>query len=264
MKGIIDLNWVGLLSGYIISLVTLTILIAQKTNLYKKFLISLARMSIQLLIIGYVLDYIFDIKHPLLIAAILLVMSFSSAHIIISNSGLSLKKFFPTIVAIVLITILVMTSFFLLVIVQMRSKNIFSPQYLVAIAGMLLGNSMNASVLGLRLLKQNIKEKSPLILQKLAYGATLKETIDTDLKEAYKTALLPNLSSMAGVGLVSLPGMMTGQILSGTSPLIAVKYQLAIMLAISGTIAICSFLILRLNYKKFFNLKIASLLEKGN
>jgi putative ABC transport system permease protein len=199
-----------------------------------------------------VLNYVFEVENALLTSGIILVMIVSSAQIVIGHSGLHLKTFFPIIGGIGFITIVLIGFFFIFVILGMDLSKWATPQYIIPIIGMLLGNSMNAGVLALKGIKDAVSEKKALIEQKLALGATPGEALGPELKNAFRTAILPSMSSMAGMGLVSLPGMMTGQILSGTSPLIAVKYQIAIVLAISAAVGVSAFLIVRVSYHKFF------------
>lgn len=254
MKNLANIPWwPNLISAYALTFIIFLIYILQKMELSKKLLISLARMTVQLSSIGLILFWIFDTKSPWFTFAIILAMTFASAQIVISHSNLPLKVFFPVITPIILSSILFMGLYFIIVILQLPIKLWGNPQYVIPIMGMLLGNSMNGSVLALKTLKKSLEDNRLLIEQKLSFGASPRQACYQEIKEAYKTALLPSLSSMAGMGLVALPGMMTGQILAGTSPIIAVKYQIAIMLSITANISISVLWVLKLSFKKFFN-----------
>jgi putative ABC transport system permease protein len=86
----------------------------------------------------------------------------------------------------------------------------------------------------------------------LSLGATSRQSSQEAIRNAYSAALRPTINTMAATGIVALPGMMTGQILSGTEPIIAVRYQIAILCAITGAVAVTSFLIVQQGYRRFF------------
>ena len=136
---------------------------------------------------------------------------------------------------------------------RFASQGMENPRYIIPILGMLLGNTMNSGVISLRNLEQSIKSQRKIIEQKLSYGAKPTEAVLKYIREAYKLALLPHISSMAGMGVVSLPGMMTGQVLSGTDVMTAVKYQIAIVLGITAVAAVSNYILLHYAHKKYFN-----------
>ena len=98
-----------------------------------------------------------------------------------------------------------------------------------------------------------IEDKRVNIEGSLMLGATPRMAMDKIIQDAFDTAITPTLNSIKNMGIISLPGMMTGQILGGVSPLIAIRYQIAIMTAVMSSVTICVFIFLRLGYKKFFN-----------
>lgn len=118
---------------------------------------------------------------------------------------------------------------------------------------MLIGNSMTAVNLALITMIEDTKSQKEKIEAALMLGATPNDSMKKIIELSFDTAFLPTLNSMKNMGIISLPGMMTGQILSGVSPLIAIKYQIAIMIAILASVCICVYLFLHLAYKDFFN-----------
>lgn len=248
----IDISWLGLASGYLLSLWVITLFFLQKISLIKKYLIAILRMTVQLLGIGFVLNYIFEKQIVYMIIGWLFLMIFTTAQVIVSNSHLSFRIFYPRVLLIILATTLFTLFFFILIILQSSLEQIFQPQYVIPIAGMLLGNTMNSAVLVLSSIKKAFEEKETEITQRIALGASFWESLLPIVRQAVKTASLPTISTMAGMGLVSLPGMMTGQILGGNSPFLAVKYQIAIMLAISFLSILNSFLIAWFCHTLFF------------
>jgi len=111
---------------------------------------------------------------------------------------------------------------------------------------------MNGASLAAERLASEITERREEIETAICLGATARQASQSAVRNAYKAALIPTINTMAAMGIVSLPGMMTGQILSGTEPIIAVRYQIAIMCAITGAVAITAYLILVLGYKQYF------------
>jgi putative ABC transport system permease protein len=110
----------------------------------------------------------------------------------------------------------------------------YKPQYAIPILGMLLGNTMNGVALAMNTFSRQVWERRALIEQKLALGMSANEAIEEIWQESIKTGMIPIINAMAAAGLVSLPGMMTGQILAGSDVAEAVKYQILIMFMISS------------------------------
>ena len=118
---------------------------------------------------------------------------------------------------------------------------------------MIIGNSMTGINLALNQMLESIENNRSSIEGSLMLGASPRMAMDKIIQNAFDTAITPTLNSIKNMGIISLPGMMTGQILGGVSPLIAIRYQIAIMTAIMSSVAICVFIFLRLGYKNFFN-----------
>jgi putative ABC transport system permease protein len=169
------------------------------------------RMVLQLILIGYLLIYIFENKNPYIGLAILLFMGLVSAKITLRNTqDNSLNHY-----GIIFISILISTFIHLALIVVfvLDLHEYYEPRYVIPIAGMIFANTMNALSLCVERFE---KEKS-------------RESYTVSRKIAFKAAMIPQINALLAVGLVALPGMMTGQILSGIDPLIAVRYQIMIM-----------------------------------
>jgi len=190
---------------------------------------ALSRMLVQLLLIGYLLTYIFSSDSAFLVLAVLLVMVFSSSWIALRT----IKSQRKTLFLYALLAILVGGGLTLILISQgvLELDPWYAPQYLIPLAGMIFANSMNSvSLAGERIQAEMSRGVSYEAARKIALQA----------------ALIPVVNSLFAVGLVSLPGMMTGQILSGISPLIAVRYQIMVMCMIfsSSIISGATFLVL--------------------
>ncbi|MCB0284321.1 MAG: ABC transporter permease [Calditrichaeota bacterium] len=208
--------------------VILVILIFYKWSLgYKNALYAVTRMLGQLLIIGYLLTYIFDSQNVVLIFGVLLVMVFASSWIALGTvKAIRRKLLLQTIYA-----ALIGGGFILILITQgvLDLHPWYQPQYLIPLAGMIFANAMNSISLAAERFASEISRNGDYIKSRQA---------------AFNAALIPIINSLFAVGLVSLPGMMTGQILSGVSPLLAVRYQIMVMCMIFGAGGMATFLFL--------------------
>ena len=248
-----DISLSGLLIGYFLSIVILAIHQLKKTGLSKKYGISLVRMTLQLFFLGLVLQWIMDTRNIPVLAVLTLLMLLAATQLIVGGSGVSYRKFFLMIFTVSSLSTLAAGGVLLFGVIGLPLKEWNNPRYIIPILGMLLGNTMNSGVISLRNLEQSIKSQRKIIEQKLSYGAKPTEAVLKYIREAYKLALLPHISSMAGMGVVSLPGMMTGQVLSGTDVMTAVKYQIAIVLGITAVAAVSNYILLHYAHKKYFN-----------
>src|SRR5699024_2018957 len=128
----------------------------------------------------------------------------------------------------------------------------FEPRYIISIAGMMIGNAMTGVTLGVQSLLDNMINNREKVEASLMLGATPSKAVKPYVDRAFDSAVLPTINNMVGMGIVFLPGMMTGQILAGLSPVTAIQYQLAIMLGILGGVAMSVILFTQFAYKTFF------------
>ncbi|HBQ60415.1 MAG TPA: iron export ABC transporter permease subunit FetB [Balneolaceae bacterium] len=233
---IIDLSWWQLGIGFLILIIPAWILWRYKTGLNKKLGIATVRMTLQLLFVGYYLEYLFELDNAWLNAAWIMIMVLVADFATIDRSELNRKKsLLIPIFAATFFGIIVIDMFFLEAVIQL--PKFLAAQYTIPITGMVLGNCLRSNVIGINAFYYSLNEHQERYRFYLCCGATRSEAVFPFFQDALKKSANPTLASMATIGLVSLPGMMTGQILSGSSPLIAIKYQIMIMLAIfSGTV----------------------------
>lgn len=229
MNDAVDISILPLLSFLI--LLTLPILTFRylKLKLTKSLIIATSRMIIQLALVAVYLEYIFKLNSTLVNSTWILIMILAANTTILKQSGLPLKRFlaytfFPS-----AITVFFIFLSFLLI---FKHQTLFSARYMVPLAGMLLGNILTSSVVGLERFYSEIKKRENEYIQYVSLGASLQEAVKPFLREAYRAAMAPQIAGLATMGLVALPGMMTGQILGGSSPTVAIKYQIMIMIAI--------------------------------
>ncbi|MGL5540237.1 MAG: ABC transporter permease [Erysipelotrichaceae bacterium] len=252
METIIDLTLWQMLAAYMFVALILFMLRIRGISREKELLLSSIRMSLQLVVVGYLLVYLFDNPSPWFTCLFLCIMEgFAIATILKRNKGKLTPQLKRTIVFSMVLGTLGCLLFFLFVVVQIKPW--YDPQYFIPIAGMLIGNAMTGISLGVNRLLDGMNSQKHLVEGALMLGATPKMAVKPLVDAAFDAAILPTLNSMVGMGIVFLPGMMTGQILSGISPLTAIEYQIAIMLGILGSVGCTVFLFVQWASQSFFN-----------
>lgn len=252
--GAVDLNLINFSLVYLLLLVILAIMKKSKIEKSKLLIWASFRMSVQLVLAGIILTYIFKstrYQAVFVIAYIIAMLVFAIVRVLSQNKDIN-KKFKIAVSASITVSGLLILLFFILVVTK---QSFFNPQYTIPIAGMIIANSMTGLTLGLKTFNQSVKAEKNKIEALLNLGATPKEILLPFANNALETALLPTLNSMLGMGIIALPGMMTGQILSGTSPNTAIKYQIAIMIAICASVCLTVFCALNFGYKTLYNNK---------
>jgi len=245
MQEIIKLQIGRFLLIYILLIVIALILKLSKINHTGKLLFSSLRMTVQLILAGLLLTYIFKNPHPLFTAFYIIAMIGFSIRRVFKKSHNLNKKFKWYIAVAISFSGLFVLAFFIIVVI---GDSIFNPQYAIPISGMIIGNAMTGIILGLNHFMDGVKNDRAKICALINIGTPPKKVLKPMVNRALETAFLPLLNSMVGMGIISLPGMMTGQILAGTLPTTAILYQIAIMLCIASAVTLTTFLSLNLGY----------------
>ena len=205
-----------------------------RLHLERQIIIAAARTTVQLMLVGLVLKALFSHIHLgwiILVAAVMLLAA--GREVLVRQKrrfggmwgfGLGTFSMFISSFAITILTLTVLIG----------PAPWYEPQYAVPLLGMLLGNTMNGIAIGMDRLTSSAWDQRMLIEGRLMQGETWSQAIETLRRESIRAGLIPIINSMAAAGLVSLPGMMTGQILGGNPPMEAVKYQILIMFLIAG------------------------------
>ena len=225
----LDIPVSGLVLGLLLVLPTMVLAWLFKLELNRRIAISVLRMVVQLAFVALYLKYVFVLNSPWVNMAYVSVMIVAASFSSISSSSLRLKPFGPTIFA-VAIPALLSLFYFNKAIIQY--ENVFEAQLIIPIAGLMLGNTLKSNIVALKTFYNALNNDEKKYQFLLSFGATRFEAVRPFMKESIRTAMAPNLASMATLGLVSLPGVMTGQILGGADPVIAVKYQVMVMIII--------------------------------
>src|SRR6056297_791032 len=252
MNSIIELSIMQVGAAYIFSLIVLAIVKVRGISREKEIIVATVRMTLQLIFTGYVLVYIFENMNPWVTILVIIAMEIFAIQNIYKRTKGKLSKKMKTIIAGSMSAgTLVSLVFFLFIVIQISPW--YNPRYFIPIAGMLIGNSMTGISLGVDRLVDGMKSKKHMVESSLMLGATPKKASKSIVDNAFDSAILPTINSMVGMGIVFLPGMMTGQILSGTSPVTAIEYQIAIMMGILGSVSLTVILFVQLGYRTFFN-----------
>lgn len=250
MREVVQLSILQFSSVYLLLIIVLAIMKHSKINQTKLLIIASFRMTVQLVLAGLVLTYIFENQHPAFTGIYLtLMVAFAIKRTLAKNAGLN-KRFKIAVAASLALSGLAILAFFVIFIV---GQSLFNPQYTIPLAGMIIGNAMTGVTLALKAFTDSLKSQRIKIDSLLNLGATPKKILLPYVNNALETALLPTMNSMVGMGIISLPGMMTGQILSGTLPTTAIMYQIAIMIAICAAVCLTSFCALNFGYRTLVN-----------
>ncbi len=230
MNSIIDIKLLDLALGFVIMLIPIFFFFYYRVKIVKDLFISMGRMIIQLMLVALYLEWIFDKNSAWINILWVAVMIFVGIFTTVKRVGLNWRFFVIPFFIAGLSSVLIIDSFFLGFVIKL--DYVFDARYFIPITGMILGNSINHNVVGLSSYFNGLSEKSEMYYFLLTNTGNEKLSIRPFIATAIKQGLNPLIATMSVIGLISLPGMMTGQILGGSSPVIAIKYQIMIMLAI--------------------------------
>ncbi len=220
-------------------------------RLSRDIVISILRMSIQLLLVGIYLKMLFDLNNPWLNGLWILIMLLVADLSILRRAGLKVRYFALATFTAIACSILFSTAYLVILVIQPTLY--YDAHYIVPLAGMILGNCLQGNVIALERFYSSLRKNENEYTTFLMLGATRWEAVRPYFRDAVKAAINPTIASMATMGIVSLPGMMTGQILGGSEPWLAVKYQIAIMICIFTSTTIASIINLKLSLAIAFN-----------
>jgi putative ABC transport system permease protein len=224
--------------------------VAMRLKLESALFIGALRTVAQLLLVGYVLKWVFALDNAPLVFAVMALMIAIAAQAATGRAsrrfaGMLERSFAALIISSLLTTFLVTAA-----IIQVHPWH--HAQYAIPLLGMILGNALTGVSLCLDTLLETLSEKRHEIENELALGATKWEAVREPLAHAVRRGMIPQINAMNVIGLVSLPGMMTGQIIAGANPLEAVKYQIVVMFMVAAASMMGCVLIALLVYNRLF------------
>lgn len=225
--GTIDISYLSLGIGLLLLLIPLFYIWKFKTGLLQATLIGTVRMIVQLFFIGVYLKYLFLWNNPWINFLWVIVMIFVASQTALSRTGLKQKILFIPISVGFLCSVVCIGMYFIGIVLQL--ENIFNAQYFIPIFGILMGNMLSSNVIALNTYYNGLKREQQLYRYLLGNGATRAEAQAPFIREAIIKSFSPLIANIAVMGLVALPGTMIGQILGGSSPNVAIKYQMMII-----------------------------------
>ncbi|MFR9649356.1 MAG: ABC transporter permease [Rikenellaceae bacterium] len=228
--GAIDISYTQLGVGFLLLLIPTMILLKYRVRVVKRMYIAVLRMVVQLTLVGLYLDYLFEWNlwwvNTLWLIAMASVATFDMLRTVKLERG---RHFFPIIVAMLLSVGFIM-SYFLVCVLMI--DNLFESQYFITISGILMGNLLMSNVIAINTLFASVRREMTLYNYMLCNGATQGEAAAPFIREALQRAVEPTIASTALIGLVSLPGTLVGQILGGSPPDTAIRYQMMTMVIV--------------------------------
>lgn len=234
MSEYIRLETLDLVLAGLLVLVNGGLSLALRLHLERPLAVATLRMVVQLGAVALILKALFATVSPWLTAGVAAVMVLFAGREIVARQERRLAGWWSyglgvgcMAAAAIAVTLFTLTT-------QIQAEPWYHPRFAIPLLGMVLGNTMTGIALGLDRLTTAVGRERAAVEAQLALGATRFEALRPLARDALRSALMPTINAMAAIGIVSLPGMMTGQILSGVDPIEATKYQLLVMFLIAG------------------------------
>lgn len=243
------------LSGWQIAVAALLLLIVavvsyrQGLGLGRDLAIGAVRTVLQLYAVGFVLAAVFAASRWYWVVATLAVMTTVAAHALLGRLRKPIPHAGLIAGAALTISTIVTLAWVMFAVVQVHPW--YQPQYVIPIAGMIVGNSMTGAALAGERLQSELRTRMPEIEAMLALGFSGTESVAPMVRAAVRAGMIPSVTAMMTVGLVQLPGMMTGQILAGVSPIVAIEYQIVVMFMLAAATAIAAAIFVRAATREF-------------
>lgn len=244
------LTWTDLIVS--LSFIALSLFLIKKwrLDLERTLLIGTVRTFIQLTIMGYILTWFFKQEHWAFMLMLLFIMILIASYEGSRRQKQNIPHFFSAMFIALLGSAIVVLGTIIFFILEVEPW--FSPYAAIPIGGMIIGNGLNSSSLTANRFVGEMKHREKEIETLLALGATPKEAVYEAMKTSINAALIPNINGMMTVGIVQIPGVMTGQILAGIDPIVAVRYQIMIMYMWFTSSALANLILLGLVYRQYF------------
>ncbi len=248
--GVLEIGPLQLALALVFILIPQVASLIYKLGLIQDLSLGTIRTFAQLFLMGYVLKFIFKIEINWVTFIVFVFMVTAAAHTIKGRVGdkeipYVMPMFFSMLISYFIVACIVTG-------VIISAKPWWQPRYFIPIAGMVVGNSMNSLAIALDRLFSDFQTKKDVVEMKLTLGADFKEASQDIVRDAIKAGMIPAINSMMGVGIVFIPGMMTGQILAGADPLVAIRYQIVVMLMLVASTALSTIIVIFLTRNKCF------------
>ncbi len=252
MNGYVELSYGQVALAAALILVNAAISILLRLGMERILLIAAGRTILQLLMVGMVLEWVFRWQRWYAVLGLGAVMTVIAGWTALQRRSWRYSGDWIASMLAMWISVWSVTAYVLTVVLQ-GEVPWYTPQYAIPLLGMVLGNVLNGIALGMNAFAEGVVADRVQIESLLAVGATRWEAAGQAMRQAMRTGTTPIINSMMVVGLVSLPGMMTGQLVSGMPPIQAVKYQIVIMFLVASATAIGTVLVVVGSFWRLFN-----------
>lgn len=249
--GTMDIDWINLGVGLLLLGIPMYFLGRYKTGLVRPTLVAAVRMIVQLLLIGVYLRILFEWDNPWINFLWVVAMTAVAAETALTRTRLKRRVLMVPVTLAFLTTVTLVGFYFLGFVLQLDA--IFSARYFIPVFGIIMGNMLGVNVMGLNTYYSGLQRERQLYLYLLGNGATRHEATAPFVRQALVKAFSPGIANMAVTGLVALPGTMIGQILGGSSPNVAIKYQIMIIVITTASSMLSLIITLKLAERRSFD-----------
>ena len=237
---------IELIYGFIFILIAIILSIKEELKLERELLVSAILALIQLIFLGYVLIYVFKYGGMAFTYLIMSIMVLTATYIVYNKIEINHKRKMFIYLLLTFLSIAIVTLSILIF-----SKIVpYEPRYIIPLMGMAIGNSTNTVHIALDKIIDHIKSNRDVLWGYLALGASEFQALKPFMKVAIKSSIVPSMNMVKSVGIIFIPGAMTGMILSGVDPLYAAKIQIIIMWMILGNALLSGLILFYIGYKE--------------
>jgi len=236
MNGPVEIGPLQLGLAALLILLNAAISMRLQLGLGRRLLLASLRSVVQLSLLGLLLTWVFSVQGPWAVLPLMVLMALIAGFEAVRRTTRRVPGIYGVSIGVVLATSMAITFYGLVAVIGIEPW--YAPRYAVPILGMVLGNTLTGISLGLETTLRGFDRDRAQVELLLAHGATRKEASREVVRGAVRTGMIPILNAMIAAGLISIPGMMTGQILAGQDPASAARYQMFILFSIAAGVAL--------------------------
>lgn len=260
MGGLIELGPLQLATATLLIVAAGAVSFVLRLGIERRLAVAALRTAIQLGLLGVILERVFALSNPWLVLLLLVLMTVFAAREAVGRSSRRYRGILTDAWLTMAASCFLVGGIVTQVVVGVKPW--YNPQYVIPLLGMILGNSLTGISLCLDRFMDHLETRAAEVELRVAFGATRSEALSAPLRDAVRTGMIPIINSMAAAGIVSLPGMMTGQILAGSPPLQAVAYQIVVMFMIAAAVASGAMLVVLLAGRRFMGVDATLRLDR--
>jgi len=236
----------GFLASFVCVVIIALISKYKKLDFEKELLVSSLKAFVQVMLLGFILLYILKSENLLVMVSMVAIMLLFATYTSTNRISTKIVPFYKSFLALSGSTVI--TLVFLVLLGALPLKN----EVLIPICGMVIGNSLNTYTLCVDRLKSELLSQSHIIEAKVSLGESFESALRPELKKSIKSSMMPIINNLQTLGIVFIPGAMTGMVIAGANPMEAASYQLIIMYMIAATSFLSAFFGTYLNYRYIF------------